>query len=802
MLETLRRDLVFAIRGLARAPSLAAAVVFTLALGIGGAVAMFTAVNAAFMKPLPYPQADRVALIWQTSKQVRRMPVSMLDSLDWATRSRAFEHMATFGAATINVTSDAAPERVPAAYVNGGFFSALGIRPELGRPFNAGELAGRGSAVVISEGLWRRAFQRDPQVLARTLSIEGIPHPVAGVMPPGFAYPDRAEIWLPLPANDGTGRSAHNYSVLGRLRPGVSLAQAQADMAAVASGLAREHPADDGGFGIEVVPLRQDLVGPTGPVLLLLLGAVSCVLLIACANVANLLLARSLAHRGEITVRLALGANRLALVRPAMIESLLLALLGGALGFALAGAGSSLLAGVAPLPVLDPTRLRVDGSVLLFAFLVSLGVGLACGIIPALRAGRQDLRAALAGGGRGTTEGRGGMRVLIAAEVAAAFVLLMGAGVLLRSVGQLERVDPGFQSPGVAVLRFAMGGLPSSHYNDPRWRSRFFHQLLDRIAALPGVRQVGAINELPLADSGSNGTLEMETLPGEDPRQVHTADYRLIGGAYHAALAVPLLGGEALPAEPLPGGPLVAVVNERLARDLGGIRKALGRRVAMSEMDGVEKKATVIGVVGNTHDRSLSADPSPVIFFPFTQRPLRSWTMSVIAQAAGPTGEMARRMRQEARMLDAGLPAEMRTLDGVRAESLAQARFRARLLAGFAATALLLAAVGVFGVVAHGVSRRRREVGIRMAMGADHRTVRWLVIRDGMAPVLFGMAGGLAVGLVLARLLASLVFRVNVADPATIVTVALVLTTTALLSTYLPARWATQVDPVQALRAD
>ena len=796
MFDNLRRELILAVRSLFRAPGFAAAVVLTLALGIGGTATLFTAVNAAFLKPLPYPEADRIALVWQTTKQSNRVAVSMLTSRDWAKRNRSFEHLATFGSSTVNVTSGASPARVPSAYATGGFFEAMGHSPRLGRTFNADELQGRGSGVVISDTLWQRAFQRDPGVLDQTLGLEGVPYPVLGVMPPGFNYPERAEVWLPLPENEGTARSAHNYSVIGRLRPGVSLEQAQADMESVAAVLAREYPAEEAEFGITVVPLRRDLLGPTGPILLLLLGAVSFVLLIACANVANLLLARSLARRGEATVRLALGADRLSLVRPFVLESLLLSLLGGALGIALAAAGSRFLAGLATAQVIDPERLGIDGAVIAFTFLVALAVGLVCGLVPALRASRQDLRKVLASGGRGTTEGRRGMRTLIAAEVAVAFVLLVGAGLLLSSAWKLGRVDPGFRSEGVTILRFAMGGLPASQYNDPEWRSRFFSQLLDKAAAVPGVSRTGVINELPLADRSSNGTLELK---GESAQPL-TAHYRLVGGRYFEALGIPLLGGEPLPARP--NGPKVAVINERLARDLGGTRKSLGRRVAMPGMDGVEDEATIIGVVGNVRHRGLNEDPAPEIYFPFTQRPLRTWTMSLAAQGAGPAEAMAERLRQEARSLDPGLPVEVQTLDGVLAENLAQTRFRARLLAGFAATALLLASVGIFGVAAYAVRRRQREVGIRMALGADEGSVLSLVIRDGMIPVVLGMAGGIAAALVLTRLLASLVYEVDVTDPATFLTVALVLGVTALISTYLPARWATRVDPVEALRTE
>ncbi|HEV7509266.1 MAG TPA: ABC transporter permease [Thermoanaerobaculia bacterium] len=804
MIETLRHDLALAARSLSRAPGFTAAVVLTLALGIGGTATMFTAVNAAYLKPLPYPEAGRVTLLWQTYKEFHHVSVSMLDALDWAARNRTYEHMAAFAEAPVNVSGGPNPARVPAGYVTRDFFAAFGVSPRLGRTFSAEELVNNGPrGVVISHGVWRRIFQSDPRVLERTLGLEGVDFPVIGVMPPGFAYPEKAEVWLPLPTDDGAARSAHNYSVVGRLKPSVSVEQAQADMSSVQTALAHDYPADDGENGVEVVSLRRDLLGPTGPVLLLLLGAVSFVLLIACANVANLLLARSLARRGEATVRLALGANRLALIRPFVLESILLSLLGGALGLALAAGGSRFLAGLAPARVLDPASFRVDGAVLLFTFGVALAVGLLCGLAPALRASRQDLRTALSVGGRGTTEGRRGMRMLIAAEVAVAFVLLVGAGLLLRSAWRLEQVDPGFQPRGVTVLRFAMSGLPGSRYDDAKWRSRFFSQLLERAAALPGVRRVGAVNELPLADRTSNGTLELEDQAGEAPGQTLNAHYRLAGGDYFAAMGIPMLSGQTFPADlgpDAPNAPHIALVNERLAHDLGGLVKALGRRVTIPGMDGVKEKATVIGIVGNVHHRGLSGDPVPEIYFPFVQRPMRTWKMSVVVQATGPG--IGQRLRETAKALDPGLPAEVRTMDGFLTDDLAQTHFRARLLTGFAAMALLLAGVGIFGVVAYAVRRRHREVGIRMALGADQGKVLSLVIREGMVPVLLGMALGLAAALALTRLLASLVYAINVTDPATFLGVALVLGLAGLFSTYIPSQWATQIDPVEALRAE
>jgi len=803
MIDALRRDLALAVRGISRAPGFAAAVILTLALGIGGTTAMFTAVDAAYLRPLPYPKAERVAMVWQTWKESRRVSVSMLDALDWAKRNHGFEPMAAFYPGPVNVTGGPEPRRVMSGNVTRDFFSALGVQPRLGRTFSAQEALAKGPrAVIVSHRLWRQALGGDPKVLGRTISLEGVDYPVIGVMPERFDFPERSEVWLPLPTEDGTARSAHNYSVVARLKPGVSMEAAQADMDGIAAALAREYPDADQGYGISVVPLRRDLLGPTGPVLLLLLGAVSLVLLTACANVANLLFARSLARRGEATVRLALGANRFALVRPFVLESVVLSLLGGVLGLGLAAMASRFLAGLAPARVLDPEKLRLDGAVLLFTFLTALAVGVLCGLAPAFRASRQDLRTALSSGGRGVADGRRGMRALIAAEVAVAFVLLAGAGLLLRSAWLLEEVDPGFQTRNVSLLGFTMGGLPGSRYDDAAWRSRFFSGLLERTRSLPGALKVGLVSDPPLSGSSSNGTLELEPVAGEAPGETRTAHYRLTGGDYFAALGIPVLRGRPFSDQDRADAPRVAVINESMARELGGIDKALGRRVRIPGMDGVMEMAAVVGVVGDVRHRGIAREPVSEIYFPFVQRPLRTWQMSLVVKGDAAPQALERPLKEAARALDPGLPVEAGTMDGLLAADLAQARFRSRLLAGFAVTALLLAAVGIFGVVAYAVRRRHREVGIRMALGADRRAVRALVMREGMAPAGLGLVVGIAAALALTRLLASLVYAVNVTDPATFLTVALVLGLSALLSTYVPSQWATRVDPVEALRAE
>jgi putative ABC transport system permease protein len=619
MFEDLRQGVAQALRNLGRAPAFAVAVVLTLALGIGGSSLMFTAVNAAFFRPLPYPDEEELVLVWQTSPQSQRVPVSMLTSRDWASLNQTFEQLSTFGSSTVNVTSSTNPMGVTAAYVTGQFFTTLGVHPRIGRAFSDNELAGQGSSIIISDHLWRQAFHSNPGAMTRTLDLEGIAYPVAGVMPAGFTYPEGAQIWLPLPLRDGTGRSANNYSVVGRLRPGVSLGQAQADMASVADALAREHPTGEAGLGVRVVPLRLDLLGTTGPVVLLLQGAVSLVLLIACANVTNLLLARAFARRAEISLRLALGGCRLSALRPFVIESLLLSVCGGALGLVLAASGASHLTALAPPTVLDSASLTIGGNVWLFTLLLSLVVGLVCGLVPAIRLSRRDLRPELSAASR-ATGGNRGMEVLVAVEVAIAYVLLVGAGLMLRSSWQLAQIDPGFQPRGVTVLRFAMGGLPSSHYNDPEWRSSFFNELLGKVTELASVAEVGLINELPLSGRSSEGSIELES--SEEGRGLPLrAHYRLIGGHYLAAMGVPLLAGEDLIADARSDGPMVALVNEQLAQHMGGVDKAIGRRVSISELDAVEGKARVVGVIANVRHRGLRFSADPEVYFPFSVTP-------------------------------------------------------------------------------------------------------------------------------------------------------------------------------------
>jgi putative ABC transport system permease protein len=802
MLDNVRRDLVQAWRGLRREPRFSLGVVLTLALSIGVTTATFTTLDAAFLTPLPYTHADRLASLWQTSPESDRIGVSMLDFRDWEARCRAFEHLALIGATTVNAKANGDPERLDVAYVTGGFLSTFGIAPALGRTFSGAEWSGHGAGVLISDRLWHRFFGANTEVLNRFVEIEGRRHPVAGVLPAGFQFPERTDLWLPLPPSDGTGRSAHNYQAVGRLRAGVSLGQARADLGAVAATLAREYPADDGGLATSVQPLRDDLLGSTGRVLWLLLGAVSLVLLIACANVANLLLARALSRSGEVAVRLALGSSHLALVRIFATEGLVLALSGGALSVVLVGGVSRFLAEAATTSLLTPDRLGLDLTSLLFTAFVAVGVGLFCGWFAAEQARRASLGAAMATNSRTVASGRQGMRAMVTVEVALAFVLLVGAGLLLESSWRLSRVDPGFRPGRVAVARLAMGGQAGTRYNDPEWRAGFFTALLARIAAEPGLEAVGAVSDLPLSHATLLGTVEVDGVSGRAPVAPIKAVYRLAGGSYAAAMGIPLLSGDALASDLPAHGPQVALINERLARELGGIHAALGRRIAMPDMDGVTEKATIVGVLGNVHQGGLESPTLPEVVFPFRQRPLRTWAMSFVARGAEPPAAISERLREDVRRLDPSLPVELRSLSEMLAESQKQSRFRAQLLTAFAIAALLLAAIGVFAVVSHGVRSRRREVGIRVAIGADRRAVRQLLIGEGMRPVVAGLAAGCGGAAILTRGLGSLVFEVAPGNVMTFAAVAILLGGTSLLAVYLPARRAARVDPIEVLRAD
>jgi putative ABC transport system permease protein len=798
----LRREWARALRSFARTPLLLVLILATLALGIGGSVALFSVVNAAYLRQLPYPRADRIVAVWQTRGHSQRVHVSMLDALDWGRMNRSFSHLGTFYGDQANIRSSGAPQRVPVAGADRDFFAAMGTELRLGRLFSDDELRGTGAPVVVlGDALWRSAFGADPHVVGKSLAVGGVPLQVIGVLAPGFAFPEGAKLWLPVGRQDGTTRTAHNYQVVARLRDGVSLSAARADMARVAGNLARAYPDDEKGIGVSVVTLRSDLVGRSGLILLLLMAAVLFVLLIACVNVANLLLARALSRDAEATLRSALGASRRELYLPFLAEGLLLAVLGSLLGLALAGAARGTLARLAP-PHLGAS-FPLDGTVLTATLLLTLLVALFVSLAPAFRASRLDLRAALSAGaqsvlGRGS---RRGMSALIAAEVAITFLLLVGAGLLVRSALRLDRVEPGFRTANVALATADLGGLPGSPYSSPDSRVRYFGQLLEQAAHLPGVRTAGLMVFPPLEGFHPDGALELRDVPATPGNPGIDTDYHVAGGDLFAALGIRLIAGRTFAASDRAGTPQVAVVNESLARILAGSGKVLGRQVRMPGMDGAQEWATVVGVVGDLHLESLARPTDPEVYFPLEQRAQRIGSTTLVAATAAPPGRIGKPLAAAARRLDPGIPLQLQTMDELVAADKAPARFRVLLLTFFAVTALLLASIGLYGVIAYGVGQRTSEVGLRLALGADRGGIERLIIKDGMLPVLLGVGLGLAAALALTRLLASLLFGVQAQDPATLLAAGLLLLLTALVAAYVPAQRATTVEPVVALRA-
>ncbi len=795
-------------RRLARRPGLTLTAVAVLALGIGANVAIFSVVRAVLLRPLPFPEPERlVELATHTSDGLST--VSPPDFVDLRDQVDAFGDLAAVNSGGFTLSGGNAPaELVGGAQVTGGFFRVMGISPELGRPFRDAELEpGATPVVILGHGLWRRRFGADPGVVGRRIEVDGAPAEVVGVMPAGFAFPDQSEMWAPQAFDEHdltTQRGAHYLRVYGRLAPGATLAAARAQAGAVADRLAAAHPRTNDGESVAVTGLREALVGSYRPALWMLLGAAALVLLIACANVANLLLARALERRQELALRSALGAAPARMVREVLSESLALAALGGAAALAVA---FSVTGALASAPGLDIPRLetaRVDGPALLFALGLTLATALVAGAVPAFRltAGRR-LYASLAAGGR-TTGDRASHRLrdaLVVSEAALAVVLLFGAGLLGRSFWKLQQVDPGFDPRG--VLGFNLS-LSDAAYPEAGQRSAFLDELLGRLAARPGVTRAGAVFGLPL--SGMSYVISVERLDGapayDQPGTEPYVQVRVVTPEYFRTLGIPLAAGRAFTGADRRGSAPVALVNRAAARLLWPGEPAVGHTLEVGSTLGVSARRAggeVVGVVGDVHHDSLAAEPVPELYVPFAQFPMDFFT--VVVKTDGDPAALAQDARRVVAALDPSLALfQVRTMEERLAASLARNRLYALLLGLFAATALALSAVGLYGVLAYVVGQRRREVGIRMALGASRRRVLALVLGRGVALAAGGLlAGGLA-ALAAGRLLHAWLFHLDAHDPLTLaVTVALLLAT-ALAAGVAPARRATRVDPVETLR--
>jgi putative ABC transport system permease protein len=806
-MDTLRQDLLYAVRRLRQAPGFSLVAIATLALGIGANSAIFSVVNAVLLKPLPFEEPGRLVRLSQTWEGRTTGIYSPQNFLDVVASARDFESLAAIDGGGVTLTGRGAPARLEGAEVSTRFFDVLRVRPVLGRGFADGENEpGRNKVAILGHRLWRERFGGDPTAVGQTIQLNREPYQVVGVAPAGFSYPEGAELWTPM-AYDAVfrtkSRGAWYLGVIGRLKPGVSVAHAREEVSAIAARLAREYPDADEGVGGTVSSLHEAMVGDARPALLVLLGAVGLVLLIACVNVANLLLARVAARETELAVRTALGAGRGRLLRQLLTESVLLALLGGAAGVLLAGFFLDALLGLQPQGVPRLGEVRVDRAVLGFAAGLSIATGLLFGAFPALQMTRRAPAQGLREGSRGILTGRG-QRLrggLVVGQMALAMMLLAGAGLLMRSFSQLRRVDPGFRPESALTFRIS---LPDSAYKEEPKVAAFFEELLARLAAVPGVRSVGAVQGLPLSGSRFQLSFEVKGRPPLPPAKQPSMEVRVASPDYFRAIGIPLVRGRGFQRGDTASSRQVVVISEAAVRRFFPGEDPLGQWITIGwgRGEGQPKAGgEVVGIVGDVKERGLAEENPPEIYLPHAQLPIQS--MDVMLRATVTPRSLAPAVTGVVRSLDPELPiARLATLDEIVARSISEPRFYMVLLGTFAGTALFLAALGIFGVMSYAVVQRSREIGIRVALGADPKQVLGMVLGHASLLAVGGVGLGLTGALSLSRAMGSLLFELSPTDPTTLAGVAVLLLAVALLASYLPARRATRVDPLIALRSE
>jgi putative ABC transport system permease protein len=802
-------DLKFAIRQLRRHPGFTAVVVLTLALGIGANTAIFSVLDAVVLRPLPYPQPDHLVRVWGNFAGIglpnNQNAISAPEFRDLEVQARCFSHVAAIaGGASFNLRLGDYPQRFEGAYISPALLPLLGVQPAVGRAFLPADAEpGQGRVVLLSHGLWERGFGADPGVVGRQLNINGQSHEVVGVMPAGFQS-FGTDLWAPLvfSPDDLHNRGDHGLLVLARVKPGLSLEQARADLRGLTQAVKDQNPDYPYArfeFAFTLAPLLDEMVGGVQKPLWILAGAVALVLLIACANVANLLLVRSSARERETAVRIALGAGRGRVFRQGLTENLLLSALGGLAGLLVAQGGLKLLVQLSAPLFPRMAEAGLDGRVLAFTLLVSLGTGMLFSLVPGLHSARQINPGALTGAGRGCTSGRGPQRVrqaLVVVELALSLVLLSGAGLLVRSLVHVWTVDGGFRPQNVLTMRLS---LPEAKYAELHRVRAFYREVLDRVSRLPGVEAAGATSCLPLGDAGSSGTVVVDSSSVAPDLASPEADQCVATPGYFEAMGVTVLSGRAFEARDTDASPPVAMIDETLARAFWPNESAVGKRLRRPGEN--QAWATVIGVVRHVRSRTLEAPARIQVYWPESQATERSLTLAIRTHAAPQL--LAPSVQKEIAAVDPAQPAfNIRTMEEWTRDSLALRRLGTWLLSAFSGVALVLAAVGIYGVMACWASQRTHEIGLRVALGARKSQVLGLILKQGLLLAALGGALGMIGAAAATRMLSSLLFHVRPTDPATFALGPLVMGATALLACYLPALRASRVDPIEALRSE
>jgi putative ABC transport system permease protein len=797
-------DIRYALRSLQKHKAFAAAAIATLALGIGANSAIFSIVNSVLLRPLPYPNAERLAVLWGKYPNYGRATLSLPDFNDWRASTTAFEQVAARTGAAFNFTGGEEPVQLRADRVTANFFSTLGVSPMLGRGFRPEEeVGGDDYVVVLSHGFWQRQFGGDPAVVGSTISLSGQPHTVIGVMPPDFRFWGERDVWAPTRTDvPNSNRRSEYLTAIGRLRPGLTIEQADVEIATIAKRLSEQYPATNANFQSEVVSLHANTVAAVQPALVVFSGAVGLVLLIACANVANLLLARAAAREREIAVRSALGASRGRLVRQLLTESLLIGLIGGSVGLLLAtwAIGALRATNTSLLPRIG--EVRVDGLVVAFSVLLSVATGLIFGMAPAIRMASHRLHDSIKEGARGAAGGAVTRfrNTLVLAEVALAVVLLVGAGLLIRSFEKLNRVDPGFDPHGLLTYQAI---FPTARYTDVNGLPPVLDQLMERTRSVPGVRGVAVSNTLPMLGAGYvSFAIENVPFPQQDANSgpIDVQPFN-VSSDYFQVMGIRITEGRGIEPRDVAGAPTVAVINSELARRfIPKGRSPLGMRITFGNpADTAAQWWTIVGVADVVAQEGLSARPYAQIYRPMAQAPRRG--VYVTIKSDGDPLALVPRVRQALKGVDTEIPLnDVATMESRVSDNIAATRVSVTVLTLFAALAMILAAIGIYGVLAYAVAQRTREIGIRMALGASAGSVRRLIVRQGMTPALIGVLLGLIGAWYLTRLMEKLLFGVTPSDPATFAVVALFLGIVAFLASFVPASRATRVAPTEALR--